>query len=255
MTHALTLSCGPAMARIFASSRPFFPSPPPLFSLLCPTSSNLHFTIDFLSLPSLKNQKKLDLARRDPLQESSWAMRTPSFNLHANTKLMRLGPSFYALSRTPLRMTPLAFMPLQLHMDTRILAFNPRKCNDHRGALQGTRLACGKVASAVTSEWKWFPSWEGRGRLILTADQGDTPSLHCSLCAGHNLIGGPVNQTSGPNRTPNGQARSIFDPPPIIVTRYGPRCWWKYLHRSASVLAYHPTTEAVCYESFHIEVL
>jgi hypothetical protein len=79
-----------------------------------------------LSLPSLKNQKKLDLARRhlyrrDPLQEASWAMRTPSLNLHANTKLMRLGPSFYALSRTPSRMTPLAFMPLQLHMDTRIL--------------------------------------------------------------------------------------------------------------------------------------
>ena len=82
--------------------------------------------MDFLSLPPLKNQKTQfgsapSLYRRDPLQESNWAMRTPSLNLYTNTKLMRLGPSFYALSWTPSNMTPLAFMPLQLQTDTGIL--------------------------------------------------------------------------------------------------------------------------------------
>ena len=33
-------------------------------------------------------------------------------------------------------------------------------------------------------------------------------------------------------------------------TRYGPRCLWNYLPRSASVLAHHPTAEAVTTKDF-----
>ncbi|KAH9975848.1 hypothetical protein BGW80DRAFT_66589 [Lactifluus volemus] len=92
--------------------------------------------------------------------------------------------------------------------------------------------ACGDAASAVTSGRKWFPSWE-QGRLIWYARSG-LPTSGCSLCAAQDSVSGPPvehKDTKG-------------------LRRFGPWCLWNYLHRSASVLARHPSAEAVITRDF-----
>jgi hypothetical protein len=87
--------------------------------------------------------------------------------------------------------------------------------------------ACEDAASAVTSGREWFPSWEGRLTGIWTLKTRGMLNLLCMLCTTQDPVSRTLVEESGPTSR-----------------RFGPWCLWNYLHRSASVLAHHPTAAA-----------
>jgi len=103
-------------------------------------------------------------------------------------------------------------------------------------------VACGQAASAVASRRNWFPVWT-QNTAFITID--DTENF-CSVCKTWDFIG--VTPSSPTNDISSSGRRLSKKPPP--GTRFGPRCLWNYLHRSAVVLAYHPTVDAVIAEDF-----
>jgi len=86
-------------------------------------------------------------------------------------------------------------------------------------------VACGKAASAVSSSREWF------SELSLGPNSQFMSQGGCSSCTTQDFIG--------------------VDPATLSrKQRFGPRCLWNYLHRSAIVLAHHPSPDAVTEESF-----
>ncbi|KAI0255775.1 hypothetical protein BJV78DRAFT_572608 [Lactifluus subvellereus] len=115
-------------------------------------------------------------------------------------------------------------------------------------ALIQYHTACGAAASDVASERGWF----SRNKAISTAHQGT--DLSCSSCSTLDFIGGLLDQTpplSSVQRNSSSR-RSVSS---SIGPRYGPRCLWNYLLRSAFMLAHHPTAEAVTAEDFVLKSL
>jgi hypothetical protein len=113
------------------------------------------------------------------------------------------------------------------------------------GELIRYHVACGDAASAVASERKWFLASRQWGRLIwtVTCNMGVSSNLACQSCAAPNFIDmlavGAVCMSSL-FRLPLGHAPTL-----TRSTRFGPRCLWNYLRRSASILTHHPAAEAV----------
>ena len=117
------------------------------------------------------------------------------------------------------------------------------------GELIQYHIACGDAASAVTSEREWFPStidgndWCPR----LPPDHRvnydfDTLYPFCTVCITEDAICRARDQNA-----------EMY--PDSANSRYGPRCLWNYLYRSALALARHPTAEAVATEEFILESL
>ena len=93
--------------------------------------------------------------------------------------------------------------------------------------------SCGEAAIAATLQPEWLPSW------------------YESLLTWHDLCLGK-DSTCRKTRD-NAQDRPVSDPksstsqsPPRFLGRY----LWSYLHRSALILMYHPSVEAVTAEDF-----
>lgn len=96
---------------------------------------------------------------------------------------------------------------------------------EHITELFKYHVACGQVASALASTNRsWFSSLSQSG--ILTPQRGG----NCRSC----LTPDFVNQTSSERRS-------------------GPLCVWNYFHRSALVLAHHPTPEVITTETFVLQ--
>ncbi|KAI0281313.1 hypothetical protein BC826DRAFT_387224 [Russula brevipes] len=85
--------------------------------------------------------------------------------------------------------------------------------------------ACGEAASAVAADRTWFPA-SNNGWLVIA---------RCVSCKIQDSI------CSTPGKTQRGSSTR---------TRYGPKGLWNYLHRSAVVLAHHPTAGAVTTPDF-----
>jgi len=111
--------------------------------------------------------------------------------------------------------------------------------------------ACGQAASAVASQRPWFPIWI-QSTAFITHDDTDN---FCTGCKTRDFICVTPDQsrttsqstTTSPTNDTIGRRLSKKVPP---GTRFGPRCLWNYLHRSAVVLAHHPTVDAVIVEDF-----
>jgi hypothetical protein len=102
-------------------------------------------------------------------------------------------------------------------------------------------VACGEAASAVASKREWFSSLQNR-KLVSVGY-----SHCCASCITQDFIG-VRNETSTSNNTPFPASFWAHQQP--AEKRYGPLCLWNYLHRSALVLAHHPTPKAVAAENF-----
>ena len=105
---------------------------------------------------------------------------------------------------------------------------------EHISELFKYHCACGQAASAVaSSDRSWFSSLAGSG--ILKPQRHGGSNRDCPSC----LVPDFVDQTS----------LSEYDEE-LSGRRSGPLCVWNYFHRSALVLAHHPTPEAVTTEAF-----
>ena len=109
---------------------------------------------------------------------------------------------------------------------------------EHISELLRYHIACGKATSALaSSDRTWFLSLSHWRTGTFVPHGG---GIACQACSMPDFI----NQTS----TSHGGPRSHnYKGPP---KRSGPRCVWNYLHRSALVLAHHPSAEAITMESF-----
>jgi hypothetical protein len=108
------------------------------------------------------------------------------------------------------------------------------------GELIQYHIACGEAASAVATERHWFPWTIGdMDWCPFVLDVPDEKPI-CLSCATQDAIDEPSDPC--PLGTP-------------VLTRIGPRCVWKYLYRSALVLAHHPSAEAVTAEGFVLKSL
>jgi hypothetical protein len=88
-------------------------------------------------------------------------------------------------------------------------------------------VACGEVASAfASSDRTWFSLLDQSRILSSSRSMSGISASTCSNCYA------PDPQTSSNGR------------------RYGPRCLWNYLYRSALVLAHHPTADTITTEDF-----
>jgi BTB/POZ domain len=110
------------------------------------------------------------------------------------------------------------------------------------GELIQYHATCGDAASAVASKREWFPaasldSGSPRGRFIWFSNYNNPSNAGCSSCATPDPVGGTSVQMMSCSRG-------------IKTKRFAPWCLWNYLHRSASVLAHHPTAEAVTTQDF-----
>jgi len=107
---------------------------------------------------------------------------------------------------------------------------------EHISELFRYHVACGQVASALASSNRsWFSSLAQSG--ILTPQRGGS---NCRVC----FMPDFVNQTSsGGSEFHN--CNSEDDDKELSGRRSGPLCVWNYFHRSALVLAHHPTPEAI----------
>jgi BTB/POZ domain len=108
------------------------------------------------------------------------------------------------------------------------------------GELIQYHATCGDVASAVASKREWFPaasldSGSPRDRFIWFSNSPSNAG--CSSCATPDPVGGTSVQMMSCSRG-------------IKTRRFAPWCLWNYLHRSASILAHHPTAEAVTTQDF-----
>jgi len=99
---------------------------------------------------------------------------------------------------------------------------------------------CGEAASQVAFQRSWFPCRGSNTTSLMSVD----PSSICSTCKTPDFIrhGSPSIWSSSPNRFLNYGLTSYF--------YHGPRCLWSYLKRSAIILSYRPTAEAVTTEDF-----
>ncbi|KAH9959431.1 hypothetical protein BC827DRAFT_504209 [Russula dissimulans] len=93
-------------------------------------------------------------------------------------------------------------------------------------------VACGQAASAVVSQRTWFPV-RIHNTAFMTHDMVDS----CTVCNTWDFTPSPTYNLSGGRLSKNPQTS-------------GPRCLWNYLHRSAVVLAHHPTADVVIAEDF-----
>jgi len=116
--------------------------------------------------------------------------------------------------------------------------------------------ACGRAASAVASQRTWFPLWV-QSTAFITHDATDNFCTACKTRDFINVTPDPlraITQSHGTTTSPTNDIQVLVGrrlskkPPP--GTRFGPRCLWNYLHRSAVVLAHHPTVDAVITEDF-----
>lgn len=104
-------------------------------------------------------------------------------------------------------------------------------------------VACGQAASALaSSDRSWFSSLAQAG--ILTPQSG----YQCRSC----LMPDFVDQTSSRESGFHGSI-SEGDNRELSERKSGPLCVWNYFHRSALVLAHHPTPEAITTEAFVLE--
>jgi hypothetical protein len=116
--------------------------------------------------------------------------------------------------------------------------------------------ACGAAASAVASEREWF----SRNNAISTGHNGN---LKCQSCPTLDFIGGLLDQTPLPpssvQRTGGViESSGSFGGHSVSSSmgpRYGPRCLWNYLLRSAFILAHHPAAEAITAKDFVLKSL
>ncbi|KAH9993665.1 hypothetical protein BJV74DRAFT_884279 [Russula compacta] len=107
------------------------------------------------------------------------------------------------------------------------------------GELLRYHVACGEAASNVASERAWFSSLNTRSKFI------STRKGYCPSCSTQDFI---LDRTSS-STTLNGINLGLDDDG-SQVKRYGPLCLWNFLHRSALILARHPTAKAISAEDF-----
>jgi BTB/POZ domain len=118
------------------------------------------------------------------------------------------------------------------------------------GELIQYHIGCGEVASGIATNRDWFPLKIG-GREwcpFLDSPYMLDEWLDCMSCATQDAIDEPEIEPRYMDS----------DPYPVGTyesTRVGPRCVWKYLYRSALVLARHPSAEAVTAEGFVLRSL
>ena len=116
-------------------------------------------------------------------------------------------------------------------------------------------VACGEAASALASDRTWFSSLTHGGTFIPYSPSnksyfggggpggagagaaGGGSGISCPSCTMSDFTDQTANSHIGPGHDQSKR-------------RIGPRCVWNYLHRSALVLARHPTAEAITTEAF-----
>ena len=106
-------------------------------------------------------------------------------------------------------------------------------------------VECGKAASAVASERSWFSSLGLSGKFI--SRNG------CTSCNSQDFIGVTRKQRCVLSSESSGLRLNSADSG-FPNQRYGPRCLWNYLHRSAMFLAHCPNADAVTTDDFVLEI-
>ena len=105
---------------------------------------------------------------------------------------------------------------------------------EHISELMRYHAACGEATSFVASSDRTWLSKNG------------FPRSACRSCTMQDFI----PHTSTPHGGPWFHYNSKDDDDEFLDKKFGPRCLWNYLYRSALVLAHHPTAEAVTTEDF-----
>ncbi|KAI0255776.1 hypothetical protein BJV78DRAFT_572491 [Lactifluus subvellereus] len=96
--------------------------------------------------------------------------------------------------------------------------------------------SCGAAASAIALERKWFPLGNKLYSIVPTKLGSDSG---CTSCMMRDFLSDMPPTSSGP----------------FTFSKSAPRFLWSYLHRSALVLAHHPSAEAVTAEAFVLKHL
>jgi hypothetical protein len=107
--------------------------------------------------------------------------------------------------------------------------------------------ACGEAASAVTTDRSWFSSLGRAGKFIYTPSSLMSADICGSCTTDDPFSHNPSRCVSGSGSSGRYLISRSGLPP---TTRRGPRGLWNYLHRSAVVLAHHPTADAVTATDF-----
>ena len=115
---------------------------------------------------------------------------------------------------------------------------------DHISELLRYHVACGEAASALaSSDRSWFSSLVQNGIVLPHYTINKRTMLPDATACYHCAMPDFITQTStsyGHNSSDEGTSEK----------KSGPRCAWHYLHRSALVLAHHPTAKAIRTEDF-----
>jgi hypothetical protein len=117
---------------------------------------------------------------------------------------------------------------------------------EHISELFKYHVACGQVASALaSSDRSWFSSLADMGILTPLSPQGNGSCRGC-------LVPDFVNQTSISESGFHNRNSEDYNKE-LSERKSGPLCVWNYFHRSALVLAHHPTPEAITKEAFVLQ--
>jgi hypothetical protein len=108
---------------------------------------------------------------------------------------------------------------------------------EHIAELFWYHVACGGAASALASSDRTWCSSLTQNGIFAPQRSGSV----CGTCAMPDFIYQTPTSHDGPR---------LDDDEELPKRRSGPRCLWNYLHRSAVVLAHHPTAEAITTEAF-----
>ena len=128
---------------------------------------------------------------------------------------------------------------------------------EHISELFNYHVACGQVASALaSSDQSWFSSLAQMEPGILTKYYRGN---NCPECHGLDFVKSPSSaRKKKADRSSSGELgfhdyNSEDDDKELSERKSGPLCLWNYFHRSAIVLAHHPTPEAIITEAFVLQ--
>ena len=131
---------------------------------------------------------------------------------------------------------------------------------EHITELHRYHVACGEAAAAIAaSDRTWFLSLDQKA-----AQRRDASGIACQSCSVPDVLDLTSTLRGRPNYNseddsgwaqPPKKRQSWGIPTPAAsesawTGRTSPRCMWNYLHRSALVLAHHPSAAAVTTEDF-----
>ena len=119
---------------------------------------------------------------------------------------------------------------------------------EHISDLMRYHAACGEAASAVAaSDRTWFSALDVNG--FFAAQRRHDSGTTCQSCSMPDVTDPSSTYVEG---QPSRRLDDSLTPakPAGWTGRAAPRCMWNYLHRSALVLAHHPSVEAITTEAF-----